>query len=65
MLTVELTRLIESKGKHWVSEIESSRLILWQDAWRRVDDVATELRQQHPESFRKVMVRCRNGEPKE
>ena len=65
VLTVELTRLIESKGKHWVSEIESSRLILWKDAWRRVDEVATELRQQHPESFRRVSVRCRNGETKE
>jgi hypothetical protein len=65
LLTLELTRLIESKGKHWVSEIESSRLILWQDDWRRVDDVATQLRQQHPESFRRVSVRCRNGERKE
>jgi hypothetical protein len=65
VLTLELTRLIESKGKHWVSEIESSRLILWQDHWRRVDEVATELRQQHPESFRRVQVRCRNGQTKE
>ena len=65
VLTIELTRLIESKGKHWVSEIESSRLILWQDQWRRVDEVATELRHQHPESFRRVSVRCRNGELKE
>jgi hypothetical protein len=65
VLTLELTRLIESKGKHWVSELESSRHILWQDKWQRIDAVATELRQQHPESFRKVTVRCRNGEKKE
>src|SRR5262245_17065858 len=65
VLTVDLTRLIESKGKHWVSEIENSRLILWQDQWRRMDDVAAELRQQHRESFRHVHVRCRNGEKKE
>ena len=65
VLTLDLTRLIESKGKHWVSELESSRLILWQDHWRRLDEVATELRQHHPESFRKVSVRCRNGERKE
>ena len=65
VLTIELTRLIESKGKHWVSELESSRLILWQDQWRRIDEVATELRQQHPESFRRVSVRCRNGERRE
>jgi len=31
VLRLELTRLIESKGKHWVSEVESSRHILWQD----------------------------------
>src|SRR6476660_77906 len=65
VLTLELTRLIESKGKHWVSELESSRLILWQDQWRRIDEVETELRQRHPESFRHVTVRCRNGEQKE
>jgi hypothetical protein len=65
VLTLDLTRVIESKDKHWVSEIESSRLILWKDKWRRVDEVATELRQQHPESFRRVSVRCRNGEAKE
>jgi hypothetical protein len=64
VLTVELTRLIESKGKHWVSEVESSRHILWQDEWRRIDEVASELRQTHPESFRQVHVRCRNGERK-
>jgi hypothetical protein len=64
VLTLELTRLIESKGKHWVSELESSRHILWQDQWRRIDEVAMELRQSHPESFRPVAVRCRNGERK-
>jgi hypothetical protein len=65
VLTLELTRLIESKGKHGVSELESSRHILWKDEWRRIDEVAIELRQLHPESFRKVSVRCRNGETKE
>jgi hypothetical protein len=65
VLRRELTRLIESKGKHWVSELESSRLILWHDQWRRIEEVALELRQHHPESFRKVLVRCRNGERKE
>ena len=42
VLTLELTRLIESKGKPWVSEVESSRHILWKDRWRRIDEVATE-----------------------
>lgn len=64
VLSLELTQLIESSGKHWVSEIECSRLILWNGAWRRVDAVATELRQAHPESFRPVQVRSRNGEVK-
>src|SRR5215475_843031 len=38
VLTLELTRLIESKGKHWVSELESSRHILWETQWRRIDE---------------------------
>jgi hypothetical protein len=65
VLTLELTRLIESKGKHWVSELESSRHILWEDQWQRIDEVAGRLRQTHPESFRRVQARCRNGERKE
>ena len=64
VLTLEVPRLIERKGKHWVSEVESSRHILWQDQWRRSGEVAAELGQEHPESFRQVQVRCRNGEPK-
>jgi hypothetical protein len=65
VLTLELTRLIESRGKHWVSEIECSRHINWKGEWRRVEQVAADLRAQHPESFRPVVVRCRNGERKE
>jgi hypothetical protein len=64
-LTVELTRGIDSKGKHGVSELESARLILWQEQWRRIADVAIELGQHHPESFRSVAVRCRKGETKQ
>jgi hypothetical protein len=64
LLTLELGRFIESVGKHWVSELESSRHIQWQGQWRRVDDVAAELRTEHPESFRPIEVRCRNGEKK-
>src|ERR671922_930323 len=64
VLTLELTRLIESRGKHWVSEIEVSRHIQWQGHWRRVDEVGAELRHRHPESFRPVKVSCRNGEEK-
>ena len=53
VLTLELTRLIESKGKHWVSELESSRHILWKDQWQRIDEVARELRQRIRRVFAK------------
>ena len=62
VLTLELTQLMECKGKHWVSEIESSRFILWDNQWQRVDAVAAVLRQSHPESFRLLSVKKRNGE---
>src|ERR687893_285946 len=50
--------------KHWVSEVESSRHIQWLGQWRRVNEVARELRQAHPERFRSLQVHCRNGEMK-
>ena len=64
LLTLPLAREIESRGKHWVSEIEGSRHIQWQGQWRRVDEVASELRQEHPESFRPIEVYCRHGKTK-
>lgn len=65
VLTLELTQLIESKDKHWVSEIECSRLILWHNQWQRVDAVAAGMRQSHPESFRPVTLQGRNGQTKQ
>jgi hypothetical protein len=65
VLTLELTQYIESRGKHWVSEIESSRHINWSGEWQRVDTVAETLRREHPESFRHIKVNCRNGETRE
>jgi hypothetical protein len=62
VLSLELSRGIERAGKHWVSELECSRHLHWQGQWRRVDTVAQALRQAHPESFRALRVRCRNGE---
>jgi hypothetical protein len=62
VLHLDLTRFIESRGKHWVSELEVSRHIQWYGRWRRVDQVAAELRQHYPESFRPLTVRYRNGE---
>jgi hypothetical protein len=58
----ELTRGIEHAGKPWGSELERSRHIPWQGPWRRVDAVAEALRYAHPESFRRMRVRCRTGE---
>jgi hypothetical protein len=57
LFTLELTRCIESVGKHWVSELECSRHIQWQGQWQRLDTVATGLRESHPESFRRLQVR--------
>jgi hypothetical protein len=61
VLSLDLTRFIEQAGKHWVSELESSRHIQWEGHWHRIDEVAAALRQTHPDSFRPVQVRCRNG----
>ena len=41
-----------------------SRPIQWQGHGRRVDEVAADLRHQHPERFREVRVHCRHGEEK-
>ncbi len=64
VLSLALSRGIERAGKHWVSELECSRHLHWQGQWQRVDTVAQALRQAHPESFRAVRVRCRNGATK-
>jgi hypothetical protein len=65
VLSLDLTRYIESRGKHWVSEIECSRHIHWSEKWQRVDAVAEQLRTEHSESFRSIKVKCRNGEIKD
>jgi uncharacterized protein YoaH (UPF0181 family) len=65
VLSRPLTTLIEACGKHWVSEIEKTRLILWDGQWVQVQVVAAQLRQTHPESFRYKKVRCRNQEMRE
>jgi hypothetical protein len=65
VLTVDLTRLLERSGKHWVSEIACARPLNWRGPWRRVDQVAAALRVQHPESVRPVTVKCRHGEEKQ
>jgi len=64
VLSLPLTQFIEQRGKHWVSELERSRLVQWQGQWWRVDRVGAVLGQQHPESFRALTVTPRNGEEK-
>ncbi len=56
-----LTKYIESRGKFWISELEKSRLIFWQNKYQQIQVVAKELRQQSPQSFREFTVRKRNG----
>ena len=65
VLSLELTRCIELYGKQWVSELECSRNIQWSGNWVRLDALAGELREKHPESFHLAKVTCRNGETKE
>lgn len=65
VLSLELTRYIELRGKQWVSELECSRNIQWRGDWVRLDSLATDLREKYPEGFRFVRVDCRNGETKE
>lgn len=43
VLSHPLTTFIESVGKHWVSEIEKTRLILWNGQWQQVQGVAEDL----------------------
>ena len=64
VLTVELAQVIERQGKHWVSELECSRNVMWRGQWRRIDEVAAELRHHAPQSFRLLRVHCRSGETK-
>ena len=65
VLSLELTRVVEDCGKHWVSELECSRHIQWHGQWVRADKLDEELREQHPEGFHHHRVRCRNGEIKD
>jgi hypothetical protein len=63
-VALEWTRCIERAGKHWGSAREGSRHIQWQGQGQRLDPVATVLRARHPESFRVLQGRCRQGETK-
>ena len=47
-----------------MSEVERSRLLLWQGNWQRAAWVDTYLCNEHPESIRRYEVKYRNGELK-
>ncbi len=64
VLNLKLAQSIESSGKHWVSEIECNRNVMFQGQWLRADAIDANLREKHPESYRRVEVKCRNGESK-
>lgn len=65
ILSRPLTEVIEESGKHWVTEIERSRNLMWNGQWQRVERIAEELKTNHPESFSHKLVRCRHGEQRE
>jgi hypothetical protein len=64
VLNLDLTRLIEPRGKHWTSELEASRHINWKGMWCRIDEVASELKRSHPQSFCCIESQTRSGETK-
>ncbi len=65
VLSLDLTEFIETRDKHWVSEIECSRNIQWGGNWVSADALWSELKDDHSESFRPYKVRCRNGETRD
>jgi len=58
----QVVAAIEEAGKEWVSELETSRKVLWKDQWVRLDEVAKQLRTESPRSFREYECEKRNGE---
>jgi hypothetical protein len=65
VLSRPLSEAIEALGKHWVTEIERSRNVMWDSQWQRVERVEETLKNNHPESFRHKLVCCRNGEKRD
>lgn len=61
VLNLPLCQFIESKNRHWVSELEISRHVRWKDCWCRIDVVAEELKQTSPGSFRQLTCETRVG----
>ncbi len=47
LLNLNLAREIEKRGQYWTSELEVSRHINGKGRWRRIDEVAAELKEPH------------------
>ncbi len=62
VLCPQLARLLGEREKYWLSELEVTRLIWRHNKYQHIQDVAAQLRQQSPQSFKKVTFRKRNGE---
>lgn len=65
VLSYPLTEEIEANRKHWVTEIERSRNVMWNGQWQRVDGIAETLKTDYQKSFRHKLVCCRNGEKRD
>lgn len=65
VLNLNLTKTIESFGKHWVSELECSRNVFWDNEWKRIDEVAKYLKEDSPQSFRFIQAPQRSGKCKD
>jgi hypothetical protein len=64
VLNLELCQFIEGCEKHWVSELERSRKIIWDGEWLRIDKVFQILKETSAKSFRPVIVKQRDGKTK-
>ena len=64
VLSLNLTRQIEGRNKYWTSELEASRHVNMKGEWRRIDNVAAELKELYPQSFRRIEYQTRAGETK-
>ncbi len=62
LLCKQVAEAIEEAGKEWVSQLEGTRLVLWNDQWTPIREVASHLKENHPNSFREYSYQKRNGE---
>ena len=61
LLCKQVVDAVEDNKKEWVSALESTRLVLWNNDWTHLSVFAKHLRQQSPQSFRKHRYQKQNG----